>query len=181
MPVVQHGARYCWVPLKWKFNLSRCVGSTARRFENGFQLTAAYTWSHLIDDTTAEVFSTVLSPRRVEDFQNLAKERADSALDRRHRFVSSAFYELPWFRNDSKSSFGRCWEDSISQVRSRPSQVRRRPCSPVSTLTRTATPPATAPSQSVRRQRHGQQRNGSFVLPGIERGRCRAHCWLPGS
>ena len=72
-----------------------------RRFENGFQMTAAYTWSHLIDDTTAEVFSTVLSPRRVEDFQNLRKERADSALDRRHRFVTSAIYELPFFRNHS--------------------------------------------------------------------------------
>ena len=33
-----------------------------RRFANGFQMTAAYTWSHLIDDTTAEVFSTVLEP-----------------------------------------------------------------------------------------------------------------------
>jgi hypothetical protein len=71
-----------------------------RRFTNGFQMTAAYTWSHLIDDTTAEVFSTVLSPRRVEDFQNLTRDRADSALDRRHRFVPSFIYELPWFRNN---------------------------------------------------------------------------------
>ncbi|HEX2523991.1 MAG TPA: carboxypeptidase regulatory-like domain-containing protein, partial [Terriglobia bacterium] len=72
-----------------------------RRFSEGFQMTAAYTWSHLIDDTTAEVFSTVLSPRRVEDFQNLRRERADSALDRRHRFVTSFIYEIPWFRNHS--------------------------------------------------------------------------------
>lgn len=74
-----------------------------RRFADDFQATAAYTWSHLIDDTTAEVFSTVLSPRRVEDFQNLRRERADSALDRRHRFVLSAGYELPFFRtSDSR-------------------------------------------------------------------------------
>lgn len=72
-----------------------------RRFSNGFQLTGAYTWSHLIDDTTAEVFSTVLSPRRVEDFQNLRRERADSALDHRHRFVTSWIYELPWFKESS--------------------------------------------------------------------------------
>jgi len=72
-----------------------------RRFAEGFQLTGAYTWSHLIDDTTAEVFSTVLSPRRVEDFQNLRRDRADSALDRRHRFVTSFIYELPWLRNHS--------------------------------------------------------------------------------
>ena len=74
-------------------------GQLIRRFADGFQMTAAYTWSHLIDDTTAEVFSTVLSPRRVEDFQNLRRDRADSALDRRHRFVTSFIYEIPFFRN----------------------------------------------------------------------------------
>jgi hypothetical protein len=64
-------------------------------------MTSAYTYSHLIDDTTAEVFSTVLSPRRVEDFRNLERERADSALDHRHRFVTSWIYELPWWKNSN--------------------------------------------------------------------------------
>ncbi|MCA1815191.1 MAG: carboxypeptidase regulatory-like domain-containing protein, partial [Acidobacteria bacterium] len=72
-----------------------------KRFSRGLQMSTAYTFSHLIDDTTAEVFSTVLSPRRVQNFQNLRSERANSALDHRHRFVTSAIYELPWFRNDS--------------------------------------------------------------------------------
>ncbi len=72
-----------------------------KRFSRGFQMTSAYTWSHLIDDTTAEVFSTVLSPRRVEDFQNLRRERANSALDHRHRFVTSWIYEVPWFSSSS--------------------------------------------------------------------------------
>jgi hypothetical protein len=72
-----------------------------KRFSKGFQSTFAYTWSHLIDDTTAEVFSTVLSPRRVEDFQNLRRERADSALDHRHRFVAAWIYELPFFGKSS--------------------------------------------------------------------------------
>jgi hypothetical protein len=75
-------------------------GQLQKRFTKGLQMTAAYTWSKLIDDTTAEVFSTVLSPRRVEDFQNLRKERAVSALDRTHRFVTAWIYELPWFRNE---------------------------------------------------------------------------------
>ena len=97
------------------FNSARVVGflsngnstyhggsaSLARRFSAGLQLNAAYTWSHLIDDTTAEVFSTVLSPRRVQDFQDLRPERADSALDRRHRFTLGAIYELPFLRNHS--------------------------------------------------------------------------------
>jgi hypothetical protein len=72
-----------------------------RRFSKGFQLTAAYTWSHLIDDTTAEVFSTVLSPRRVQDFQNLRAERATSALNHTHRLVTSWIYEMPWFKKSS--------------------------------------------------------------------------------
>src|ERR1041384_2231286 len=67
------------------------------RLASGLQGSAAYTWSHLIDDTTAEVFSTVLSPRRVEDFQNLKRERADSALDHRHRFILSLIYDVPFF------------------------------------------------------------------------------------
>jgi hypothetical protein len=72
-----------------------------RRLASGLQGSAAYTWSHLIDDTTAEVFSTVLSPRRVQDFQNLRAERANSALDRRHRFVISGVYDLPFFTKSS--------------------------------------------------------------------------------
>jgi len=75
-------------------------GQLQKRFSKGLQMTAAYTWSKLIDDTTAEVFSTVLSPRRVQDFQNLRNERAISALDRTHRFVTAWIYELPWYRND---------------------------------------------------------------------------------
>jgi Carboxypeptidase regulatory-like domain len=74
-----------------------------RRFTKGFQMTASYTWSHLIDDTTAEVFSTILSPRRVEDFRNLRAERADSALDHRHRFIASSLYDVPYFsKSDNK-------------------------------------------------------------------------------
>ncbi|HEX8137268.1 MAG TPA: carboxypeptidase regulatory-like domain-containing protein [Pyrinomonadaceae bacterium] len=75
-----------------------------RRFADGFQGTASYTWSHLIDDSTAEVNSTALTPRRPEEFQDMRRERADSALDRRHRFVFSGLYELPWFR-ESRNRF----------------------------------------------------------------------------
>ena len=73
----------------------------SKRLSRGLQINAAYTFSHLIDDTTAEVFSTVLSPRRVEDFQNLRRERANSALNHPHRFVASWIYEIPWFSNST--------------------------------------------------------------------------------
>ncbi len=75
--------------------------SLTKRLSNGLQFTGAYTWSHLIDDSTAEVFSTVLSPRRIQDFQNQTAEKADSALDRRQRFVLSTIYDLPFFRKTS--------------------------------------------------------------------------------
>jgi Carboxypeptidase regulatory-like domain len=80
--------------------------TVTRRFARGFQMSAAYTWSHLIDDTTAEVFSTVLSPRRVQDFQNLPAERATSALNHTHRFVASGLYDLPYF-NKSDNRWAR--------------------------------------------------------------------------
>ena len=80
------------------------AASLTRRLSNGLQFSGAYTWSHLIDDSTAEVFSTVLSPRRPQDFQNLTPEKADSALDHRHRFVAAALYDLPFF-SQSQSHF----------------------------------------------------------------------------
>jgi Carboxypeptidase regulatory-like domain len=68
-----------------------------RRFTGGFLANAAYTWSHNIDDSTAEVFSTVLSPRRAQDFQNMRAEKANSILDHRHRLAISGIYDLPFF------------------------------------------------------------------------------------
>jgi hypothetical protein len=87
--------------------------SLTRRYARGFQLSAAYTWSHLIDDTTAEVFSTVLSPRRVQDFRNVRAERSTSALNHTHRFVSSALYDLPYFRT-SKNRLARTFLGGVN-------------------------------------------------------------------
>jgi hypothetical protein len=75
--------------------------SLTKRLTYGLQFSSAYTWSHLIDDSTAEVFSTVLTPRRAQNFQDMRPERSDSALDHRQRFVASALYDLPFFRNSS--------------------------------------------------------------------------------
>jgi hypothetical protein len=72
-----------------------------RRFSNGMQFIASYTWSHAIDDSTAEVFSTVTTPRRSQDFQNVAGDRSDSALDHRQRFTFSMVYDLPFFKQHS--------------------------------------------------------------------------------
>ena len=72
-----------------------------KRYSNGLSYVAAYTWSHLLDDATATNFSTYLTPRRAQDFQNLRAEWASSALDRRHRFTFSPIYDWKPFRNGS--------------------------------------------------------------------------------
>jgi hypothetical protein len=72
-----------------------------RRFTHGFQMQGAYTWSHNRDNSTATHFSTVLSPRRPQDFRDLRSEWADSALDRRHRLTMNWLWEVPWMKDSS--------------------------------------------------------------------------------
>jgi Carboxypeptidase regulatory-like domain len=70
-----------------------------KTMRHGLQFAAAYTYSHNIDDATAEVFSTVLAPRRAQDGLDLAADRANSILDHRHRFTLSMIYDEPYFKN----------------------------------------------------------------------------------
>ena len=65
-----------------------------KRFSKNLQFVGSYTWSHMIDDGTAAVFSTTIAPRRAQDFYNLRPERSSSALDRRHRFTFSWVYDV---------------------------------------------------------------------------------------
>ena len=70
-----------------------------KRYSRNFSYILAYTWSHNFDDSTATNFSTILSPRRAQDFQNLRAEWASSALDRRHRFTFTPIYDFKPFQN----------------------------------------------------------------------------------
>ncbi len=72
----------------------------SRRFSRGLLFKGAYTWSKAIDDSTADLFSTLLSPRRPQDFQNMRPERSRSFLDRTHRFSFTWVYEAPWLKNN---------------------------------------------------------------------------------
>lgn len=74
------------------------AAQVTRRLHNGLQFTGSYTFSHNIDNSTAEVFSTYTNPRRVQDFQNLNAERSSSALDHRQRFTMATVYDLPFFK-----------------------------------------------------------------------------------
>ena len=72
-----------------------------RRFSKGLYLMGAYTWSHDMDNSTAEVFSTYLTPRRPQDARNLRPERSSSPLDHRQRFTLTALYEMPFFQHSN--------------------------------------------------------------------------------
>jgi len=72
-----------------------------RRFSHGLYLQAAYTFSHTIDNGTADFFSTVIAPRRPQDFRNLPAERSNSILDHRNRVSISLVYEPQWFLHSS--------------------------------------------------------------------------------
>jgi hypothetical protein len=83
-----------------------------KRVSNGLQFVSAYTYSHLIDDATAEVFSTVLSPRRAQNGLNLRNDYASSILDHRHRMTLAVIYDVPYFKHSNafvKNTIGN-WE-----------------------------------------------------------------------
>lgn len=75
--------------------------SVTRRFSKGLAFTTAYTFSKTIDNSTNELFSSVVNPRRPQDYDRLDNERSLSALDIPHRFVFAANYEIPLFRKHS--------------------------------------------------------------------------------
>lgn len=70
-----------------------------RRLQNGLQLDLAYTWSKTMDDATAEVNATGLTPRRPQNSQCVACDYSRSALDRTNRLTLEAIYDVPFFKN----------------------------------------------------------------------------------
>ncbi len=70
-----------------------------KRYSKNFSYQLAYTFSHADDDSTATLFSTYFTPRRGQDFQNMAADWSNSALDHRHRLTISPTYDLKIFEN----------------------------------------------------------------------------------
>ena len=62
----------------------------------GIQLTAAYVWSHAIDEVS-DLFELAGARGLPQNSFNLAAERGSANFDVRHRFVSSFIWELPVF------------------------------------------------------------------------------------
>jgi uncharacterized protein YaiE (UPF0345 family) len=69
---------------------------------SGLTLRANYTYAHTIDNSTAELFSTFLNPRRPEDAYNLAGDRGNSALDVRQKLAIAWTYAVPKVKSDNR-------------------------------------------------------------------------------
>ena len=80
-------------------NYNGLIANLTRRFQNGWQMNLSYTWSKTMDDATAEVFSTVLTPRRQQDSQCIACDYSRSALDRTHRLTLETIYDLQAYKH----------------------------------------------------------------------------------
>jgi hypothetical protein len=72
-----------------------------RRVTAGLNLITAYTWSHTEDNATATDFSTYLTPRRAQNWQDIGPEWASSALDRRQRLTITPIYDFQPFKNSN--------------------------------------------------------------------------------
>jgi hypothetical protein len=70
-----------------------------RRFSNGFQMTASYALSRF----KAYGGDALGLGAAVTDLNNLRPEYGPAGLDRTHRFVVSAIYDLPFFRQSSST------------------------------------------------------------------------------
>jgi len=71
-----------------------------KRYSQNYQFTAAYTWSHAIDDVS-DLFPIAGAPVIAQDSRNLRAERGDANFDIRQRFVASLLWDLPFYRNSS--------------------------------------------------------------------------------
>lgn len=69
---------------------------------SGLTVRANYTYAHVIDNSTAELFSTFLNPRRPEDAYNVAGDRGNSALDVRQKFALAWTYAVPKVKSESR-------------------------------------------------------------------------------
>ncbi len=77
------------------------VLQVTKRYSRNFSYLAAYTWSHLTDDSTADINFTALTPRRPQNFGNLSSEWASSILDRRQRLTISPIFDFKPFSRRS--------------------------------------------------------------------------------
>jgi hypothetical protein len=82
------------------------VGVT-KRFSRGWQMTAAYAWSHALDDVS-DVFDLAGAFTLPQDDRNLRLERGHANFDIRHRFIYSTIANVPFLSrfNNARGAVG---------------------------------------------------------------------------
>ena len=80
-----------------------------KRYSHNYQFTAAYTWSHAIDDVS-DLFPIAGAPVIAQDSFNFRAERGDANFDIRQRFVASMLWDMPFYRN-ANSGAGRVFKN----------------------------------------------------------------------
>lgn len=72
-----------------------------KKMSHGLQFIGSYTWSHTIDDATAEVHTTDITPRRPQDSTDLRNDLSNSILDHPNRFTLALIYDMPFFKGSN--------------------------------------------------------------------------------
>jgi hypothetical protein len=88
------------------------------RFAKGLYFRSNYTFSKNIDNSTNELFSSRVNPRRAQDGFNFAAERGRSALDIPHKFAVTWVYDFPNVHSENRFVRGLAhnWEWSGSYL-----------------------------------------------------------------
>jgi outer membrane receptor protein involved in Fe transport len=76
--------------------------SFTERARHGLTFNANYTYSHTIDNSTNEFFTSLLNPRRAQDTNRINEDRGNSDLDVRHKFALSLTYQVPDVKSDNR-------------------------------------------------------------------------------
>jgi hypothetical protein len=72
------------------------------RFAKGLYFRANYTYEKNIDNSTNELFSSFVNPRRAQDGNNFANERGRSVLDLPQKFAMTWVYDIPNVRTENR-------------------------------------------------------------------------------
>ncbi|HUK89792.1 MAG TPA: hypothetical protein VLZ81_05285, partial [Blastocatellia bacterium] len=90
-----------------------------KTYSHGLTLTAAYTWSHALDDVS-DVFPVAGAPVLAEDQNNFRLERANASFDMQQRLAVSVIWALPFFQDSqgARKYFGGWRLSSIFQASS---------------------------------------------------------------
>ncbi len=73
-----------------------------QRARHGLTFNANYTYSHTLDNSTNEFFTSLLNPRRGQDTQQIHEDWGNSDLDVRHKAALSWSYQVPNIKSDSR-------------------------------------------------------------------------------